>query len=101
LGRYGAAKSVYHLALVNRKVLHLPRTDWKVAASEYAKLVMRITTDCARAIERQAGPGNADTIEFVFLIEEAIAHVAEYVMDNSEDCEVKEDLERLHKILRL
>jgi len=101
VGRYGAAKSIYHLILANRIVLRLPRTDWKVAATEYAKLVMRISADCARALERHAEPSVRDPVEFTFIIEEAIALVADYVSENPGDNDVKEDLDRLQQGLKL
>ncbi|MFI5453969.1 MAG: hypothetical protein ACHRXM_00805 [Isosphaerales bacterium] len=99
-GRYGSAKSVYHLALVNRKALRLPRADWKRAAGEYSILAMRIAADCARTLERNAGPSGPDTREFTFVMEEAIPLVAEYVTEYPQDGEVKEGLDRLSKLFR-
>lgn len=76
-GRYGQAASLYHLVLVNRKQLRLPREDWERIVYEYGALVLRLATDAernARKVLKRA----VDPKEYRFIVQDALPLVEQY-----------------------
>jgi hypothetical protein len=99
--QYGAARSIFHVLLANRAALRLNRNDWGVAVSEYAKLSMKICTEAIRTLGRHIGIDAVDTSEVLFVQEEALPLVEEYVAANPGDSEPRGDRDRLRKSLEL
>jgi len=76
-GRYGVAKSTYHILLATRKQQRLSPEDWRLAIVEYSALSMRMTTDCLylRGGDADAYPPD----EFLPILKDSIPYVDEYL----------------------
>jgi hypothetical protein len=76
-GRYGVAKSTYHLLLATRKQQRLSRDDWRLAVFEYCALAMRMANDCQNL---RGGDGDAHSPEeFLPMLADAIPYMDEYL----------------------
>jgi hypothetical protein len=76
-GRYGVAKSTYHILLATRKQQRLSRDDWRLAVFEYCALTMRMVTDC---LNLRGGDADAHSPEeFLPILTEAIPYLDEYL----------------------
>jgi len=76
-GRYGVAKSTYHILLATRKRQRLSREDWRLAIGEYCALAMRMMTDC-----QNLRGGDADVHspeEFLPMLTDSIPYMDEYL----------------------
>jgi hypothetical protein len=92
-GRYGEAKSTYHLLITHRRRLRLKREDWRIAVSELCKLAMRLSSDCMKI---RGGDEDAHSPEeFLPIPSDAITVADEYLAMNSGD----DDLRQLRSIL--
>lgn len=86
-GRYGQAKSTYHLLLAHRRDLRVSREDWRLAVSEYCVLAMRIAADCMKV---RGGDNDAHSPEeFLPILTEAMPLVDEYLLTNTGDEDLK------------
>jgi len=83
VGRYGEAKSTYHLILAHRRELRLPREKWSMAIYEYCALSMRMVSDCflARGGDKDPSPPS----EFLPILTDAIPYIDDYLEINSGD----------------
>lgn len=87
VGRYGEAKSTYHLILAHRRELRVSREDWRMALFEYCALSMRMASDCIRA---RGGDNDLNSPEeFLPILTEAIPLADEYLRLNSGDDDLK------------
>jgi len=86
-GRYGEAKSTYHLILTHRRELRVSHEDWRMALIEYCALSMRMTSDCVIARGGDNDPHSPE--EFLPILTEAIPLVDEYLKLNSGDDDLK------------
>ncbi len=82
-GRYGEAKSTYHLMLANRKQLRLSEENWRIAIYEFCALSMRMTSDCLKV--RGGDDDQNSPEEYLPILTEAIPLVDEYLSLNSGD----------------
>jgi hypothetical protein len=97
VGRYGEAKSTYHLILAHRRELRVSREDWRMALLEYCTLSMRMAADC----QKMRG-GDNDTNspeEFLPILTEAIPLAEEYLKLNPGDNDLKMFLESMKKMV--
>lgn len=95
-GRYGEAKSTYHLILAHRRELRVSREDWRMALFEYCALSMRMASDCMKA--RGGDSDSHSTEEFLPILTEAIPLADEYLTLNSGDDDLKKvsrDMEQM------
>jgi tetratricopeptide (TPR) repeat protein len=100
-GRYGEAKSTYHLMLVNRKALRLSEENWRIAIYEFCALSMRMASDCLKA--RGGDHDRNSPEEYLPLLTEAIPLVDEYLSLNSGDDvvqKVRADMEMMVSDIR-
>ena len=82
-GRYGVARSTYHLILAHRRELRLSDEDWGMAIFEFCALSMRMVTDCMKVRGDDNDPNSPE--EFLPILTEAIPFVDEYLKVNSGD----------------
>jgi hypothetical protein len=82
-GRYGSARSTYHLILAHRREMRLSREDWRMALFEYCALSMRMAADCMRARGGDDDPHSPE--EFLPILTEAIPLADDYLRLNSGD----------------
>lgn len=82
-GRYGEAKSTYHLMLANRKQLRLSEENWRIAIYEFCALSMRMASDCLKV--RGGDHDQNSPEEYLPILTEAIPLVDEYLSLNSGD----------------
>lgn len=94
-GRYGSAKSIFHLLLTHRKQLRLPRTDWSAVVQEFGALTHRICADCLRHFN------GINVEEYSFIMEEATPFVEEYVASHPGDQQAGQTLGSLNKVLAI
>jgi len=96
VGRYGCARSTYHLILTERRKLRVQRTDWHMAVFEFCALSMRMASDymIVRGGDNDPNPPE----EFLPILTEAIPLVDEYLQVNSGDellLKTRENLEEM------
>jgi hypothetical protein len=77
VGRYGQARSTYHLILTHRRDLRLSREDWRMAIYEFCALSMRMVSDCIKARGGDNDPDSPE--EFLPILTEAIPLMDEYL----------------------
>ncbi len=82
-GRYGEAKSTYHLILTHRRELRLSREDWRVFIFEYSALAMRMASDCMKLRGGDHDPNPPD--EYLPILTDPLPLVDEYLAANSGD----------------
>lgn len=100
-GRYGQAKSTYHLLLGRRRELRLAREDWRLAVLEYCALSMRMAADCMK--ERGGDNDRHSPEEFLPILTDALPLVDEYLLHHSGDNDLKKyrgDMEEMVTIYR-
>ncbi len=83
VGRYGCAKSTYHLILAHRRELRVSRENWRMALFEYCALSMRMASDCVKARGGDTDLNSPE--EFLPILTEALPLVEEYLQWNSGD----------------
>ena len=91
-GMYGAARSLFHLLLENRKSLRVSRQDWKASVSEFAALSNRISSDCFRL------RGEQGIDDILPIIDGAIAYVRAYIEVEQGDAEICGKLALLREV---
>jgi hypothetical protein len=77
-GRYGVAKSTYHLLLTHRKRLRVSREDWRLIIYEYIALSQRMAVDYMKA--RGGDFDSNPPEEFLSVLTEALPLVDEYLL---------------------
>lgn len=82
-GRYGQAKSTYHLLLSHRRELRLGRNDWGLVVFEYCALGERMLVDCM--IVRGGDADRHSPEEFLPILTDALPLVDEYLAVQSGD----------------
>lgn len=87
VGRYGEAKSTYHLILAHRSELRVTREYWRMALFEYCVLSMRMASDCMKVRGGDDDPDSPE--EFLPILTEAIPLADEYLRINSGDDDLK------------
>jgi endogenous inhibitor of DNA gyrase (YacG/DUF329 family) len=87
IGRYGSAKSTYHLMLTHRKELHIAREDWRMITYEFCALSMRMATDCMKVRGGDNDPNSPE--EFLPILTEAIPLVDDYLNVYSGDDDIR------------
>ena len=87
-GRYGVAKSTYHLLLASHRELRLSREDWRLAIGEYCALALRMTGDCIKIRGGDNDTNSPD--EFLVILTQAMPLVNEYVEAYPGDTEIME-----------
>lgn len=87
VGRYGQARSTYHLLLAHRRDLRVVREDWRLAVSEFCPLSMRMAADCMKV--RGGDDDSHSPEEFLPILTEALPLVDEYLSYNSGDGTLK------------
>jgi hypothetical protein len=90
-GRYGEAKSTYHLILTHRHELRVSRELWRMTIYEYCALSNRMAADCLMARGGDKDPNSPE--EFLPILTEAIPLADEYLRLNSGDHILKENRE--------
>lgn len=101
IGRYGSARSTYHLILVHRRELRVSREDWRMALFEFCALSMRMTSDYLMTRGGDDDPNSPE--EFLPILTEAIPLVDEYLTLNSGDDDLQKiriDMEKIVNNLR-
>ncbi|MFC1539020.1 hypothetical protein ACFL6H_06335 [Candidatus Latescibacterota bacterium] len=96
VGRYGEAKSTYHLILANRRELRISHEDWRMAIYEYCALSMRMVSDCMTVRGGDNDPHSPE--EYISILTEAIPFADEYLMLNQGDDDlqkVRRDMEEI------
>jgi len=87
VGRYGEARSAYHLMLTNRRQLRVKQEDFRMALFEFCALSMRMAADC---IKIRGGDNDMNSPEeFLPILTEAIPIVDQYISLNSGDNDIK------------
>ena len=96
VGRYGEARSTYHLILTHRRELRVSREDWRMALFELCALSMRMASDC---VKTRGGDDDLNSPEeFLPILTEAIPLADEYLRLNSGDDDLKKvcaDMEQM------
>jgi hypothetical protein len=87
VGRYGEAKSTYHLILTHRRELRASRVDWRIALFEYCALSGRMATDCV--ITRGDDQDVNSPEEYLHILTEAIPFADEYLALHTGDDEIR------------
>ena len=87
VGRYGEARSTYHLILTHRRELRLSQEDWRTAQYEFCALSMRMAADCMKARGGDDDPNSPE--EFLPILTEAIPLTDEYLSSNTGDDDLK------------
>lgn len=96
-GRYGEARSTYHLILTHRRELRLSRSDWRLALFEFCALSMRMTSDCGTA---RGGDNDPDPVdEYLPILTEAVPAADEYLTANSGDDDMRKTRADMAKML--
>lgn len=101
VGRYGEAKSTYHLLLANRRQLRVSKEDWRMAIFEYCALSMRMSTDCMKIRGGDHDPHSPE--EFLPILTDAMPLVDEYLEQNSGDTDIQKvrgDMDQIVAIYR-
>lgn len=87
VGRYGEARSTYHLMLTNRRQLRVTQENFRMALFEFCALSMRMAADC---IKVRGGDNDLNSPEeFLPILTEAIPIVDQYLSINSGDNAIK------------
>lgn len=87
-GRYGEAKSTYHLLITHRRELRLKREDWSLAVFELCKLALRLSSDCMKI---RGGDEDAHSPEeYLSILTDSITLADEYLASHSGDNELRE-----------
>jgi len=87
VGRYGEARSTYHLMLTNRRQLRVTQENFRMALFEFCALSMRMAADC---IKVRGGDNDLNSPEeFLPILTEAIPIVDQYLSLNSGDKDIK------------
>jgi hypothetical protein len=96
-GRYGEAKSTYHLLLFHRRALRLSRDDWSLVVFEYCALAQRMVVDCmtARGGDSDSHPPD----EYLPILTDALPLVDEYLIAQSGDERVREVREGMQSMI--
>jgi hypothetical protein len=97
VGRYGEAKSTYHLIIAHRRELRVSREDWRMAILEYCVLSMRMASDCMKVRGGDEDPNSPE--EFLPILTETIPLVDEYLSSNPGDKDVKKFREDMDKMI--
>jgi hypothetical protein len=96
-GRYGVAKSTYHVLLATRKQQRLSGEDWRLVIFEYCALALRMTNDCQH---RRGGDADANSPEeFLPMLADALPYADEYLGVYTGDVTVKETRNGMRFIL--
>ena len=82
-GEYARAVSTYHLILLNRKSMRLPREDWSRIIYEYGTLALRVSSDMANLLQHSRQP--KIIAEFLFVVQDAKPFVDEFLAANPSD----------------
>lgn len=96
VGRYGEARSTYHLVLAHRREMRLSREDWRMALFEFCALSMRMASDCMKVRGGDEDPNSPE--EFLPILTDAIPVADEYLGLNSGDVDlqkVRADMEQM------
>ena len=96
-GRYGVAKSTYHILLETRRQQRLCRDDWRLAIGEYCALAMRMVTDCQNL---RGGDSDAHSPEeFLPMLTDAIPYMDEYLAVFTGDEGMQEIRDNMQSVL--
>lgn len=95
-GRYAASASILQLLLLNRRQLRVPRDDHRFAVATYAALAVQACGVCGMAMARA---GREDLHECLFVAEQALPLVEEYVAANPDDSDVIAAVDNLRKAI--
>jgi hypothetical protein len=96
-GRYGEAKSTYHLILTHRRELRVSRELWREAIYEYCALSFRMATDCLMA--RGGDKDSHSPEEFLPILTEAIPLADEYLRLTSGDHVLKKTRDNMMEMV--
>ena len=91
-GRYGVARSTYHLVLANRKSFRLSRESWRLCIYEFGALSMRMTADCMKT---RGEPDPNPTDEYMGILTDALPYFDEYLVAMSGDQSIRELRDRI------
>jgi hypothetical protein len=97
VGRYGEAKSTYHLLLANRRALRLRREDWRIAVFEYCAVAMGLSQNCLKASLGDAFQNSPE--EFLPILTDALPLVDEYLAAHPGDEETKRQRDQIAEIV--
>jgi hypothetical protein len=96
-GRYGVAKSTYHILLAARKQQRLSREDWRMAVFEYCALAMRMANDCQNL---RGGDADANSPEeFLPMLTDSIPYMDEYLAVFAGDDAMQQVRDNMQSIL--
>jgi hypothetical protein len=96
-GRYGVAKSTYHILLSTRKRQRLSRADWRMAVFELCALGMRMTSDC---VDLRGGDADGNSPEeFLPILTIAVPFIEEYLSTNAEDEGIRKVRENMQSMI--
>jgi tetratricopeptide (TPR) repeat protein len=98
-GRYGQAKSTYHLLLTHRRELRVGRDVWGLAMYEYCVLAMRMATDCMKI--RGGDDDRHSPEEYLPILTEALPLVDEYLAAQSGDDLLRDIRAKMQSIIML
>ena len=97
-GEYARALSTYHLILLNRNTMRLPREAWGRITYEYGTLALRVAADAMNTMVRSRQ--SMDTAEFTFVVQDAKVFVEEYFSKNPSDDKVQFLLDHMNGFLQ-
>lgn len=96
-GRYGEARSNYHLILAHRRDLRLSRIDWRLALVEFCALSMRMASDCKIRRGGDADPHSPE--EFLSILTDAIPEVDQYLLASPGDDDLRLTRDRMEEMI--
>jgi hypothetical protein len=89
--------AILQLLLINRKILSVPRKQWRYSAISYGGAALAIISRCGQEMERLFGI--ADPREFMFIAESARPLLADYVNTSPTDQDAKKTLSNLARLI--
>lgn len=98
-GLYAEAAATFELILTNRETLRVPRTDYRIATIGYAGLVMKTCAKFGMTMERNFGAAH-DPEEVLFIAEQALPLIQEYIRVDPEDARVRQSAEVITQYIK-
>lgn len=84
-GRYASGAAILQLVLKHRRSVRLSREEWQTAAVGYGGAVLAAVSEYGMTMHKLTGDDYAYPHEFIFMIDDALPLVEEYVNANPSD----------------
>ena len=94
-GRVASGAAILQLILKNRKKLRVPLDVWQETVMNYTQAIVMTAEHCYTRINESGGVMDPD--EFLFIVDDSIPLVEEYVRANPSNSEVQEGLAQMKK----